>query len=217
MHIVDSTKMSSRTGMGCGPPAGRAPLLSLELTSGCRARALIVAFVVISSSWLVPLHLFAADRQITVRFLDPKSAKPIRKMWVGVTQYKGDPPKGPIPAEYRVSYLNSKTDQNGEIVVALHDPLPTFVSVIADLWYNGSLISVGEVLKSGVVLDYSGKGAPHGRWVGDKGHRSMESGSLLNHRDKKSAATSKPVPEPGVIVFVEKRLTLWDNLRQEIP
>ena len=138
-------------------------------------------------------------------------------MWVAVTQYMGKPPKGPMPAEYRVSFLSAKTDQNGEVIVGLHDPLPMFISVDADLWYSGPLIPVDEVLKCGAVLDYSGKGAPQAYWVDNQGHRSMKSGGLLNHNDKKSTATSKPVPEPGVIVFVEKRLTVWDKMRQEIP
>ena len=176
--------------------------------------ALFVAFPLC----LFPLHIFGAQKQITVRFLDPKSGKPIRGMWVSVSQYKGDLPKGPIPAEYVVSTLNVQTDQNGEVAATLGDPLPAYIGVHSfDLWHSGPLIQVDEVLKSGAVLDYSGKGAPQDYWVDNQGHRSMESGSLLNHSDKKSAATCKPVPEPGVIVFVEKKLTAWDKMRQEIP
>lgn len=139
-------------------------------------------------------------------------------MWVTVSQYKGNPPKGPIPAGYLVSTVSVQTDRNGEVLAILHDPLPTYISIHSfDLSHSGLLIQVDEVLKSGAVLDYSGKGAPRGYWIDNQGHRSMESGSLLNHSDKVSGATPKPVPEPGVIVFVEKKLTAWDKMRQELP
>jgi len=209
--------MSYQARGGFGPPADRA-FRPLELTSGCRAAVLIVALVVVFSSCLFPLPLFGAQQQVTLRFLDPKSCKPIRKMWVDITQYKGNPPKGPIPAEYVLSALSVQTDRNGEVAAILRDPLTTYISIHSfDLSHSGPLVQVDEVLKSGAVLDYSGKGAPQGYWVDNQGHRSMESGSLLNHNDKKSTATCKPEPEPGVVVFVEKRLTAWDKMRQETP
>lgn len=160
------------------------------------------------------------ERSITVRFLDPQSGKPIRKMWVDVPQYSGKPAKGPMTAEYVVSDLNLRTDQNGEILVALHDPLPAFIAPHSfDLWYSGFLIPVGEALKSGVVLNYSNKGAPRGYWVDRNGRPVMKSGTLLDHANGsgKMPPRVNPAPKPGEIVFVERRLTRWDRMRMEIP
>lgn len=187
-------------------------------TSDCWVAILIVAFVAVLFSCLCPADVFGAERKITLRFLDPKSGTPIRKMWVNVFQYKGNPPKGPVPAEYVMSSLSLRTDRNGEIAATLHNPLPTYVGIQSfDLAYNGPLISIDDVLKSGVIVDHSSKGAPQGYWTDNQGHRSMRSGSLLDHSDKKWATTVNPVPEPGVIVFVEKRITTGERIRQEIP
>jgi hypothetical protein len=160
------------------------------------------------------------ERSIVVRFVDPRSGKPIRNMWVGVTQFKSDVPKGPIPAEYVLSTLSAKTDQNGAVFVTLHDPAPAFIAVHSfDLWYSGFLISVSEVLKSGVVLNFSNKGAPRGCWTDSKGRPVMESGMLLNHADSKDKGPPRvnPAPKPGEIVYVERRLTRWDRMRMELP
>jgi hypothetical protein len=146
-----------------------------------RIALLGTAFAVILSYCLLPSELFSsAQQEIKVRFLDPRSGKPLRKMWVSVIQYKNNPPKGPVSAEYVVSTQSVRTDRNGEVTAILHDPLPTYISIHSfDLWYSGSLIPVEDVLKSGVVLDYSRDGAPHGYWAGEQEHASMRSGSLL--------------------------------------
>jgi hypothetical protein len=140
---------------------------------------------------LPSLDLFASQSQVKVRFLDPRSGKPLSKMWVTLTQYKGKPAAGPITADYVVSNTIAQTDQNGEISVTLHDPLPAFIQTQSfDLWNSGPLMTTREVLESGVVLNFS-----------DKGVR------------------SKPAPTaiPGVIIFVERRRTRWDRIRLEIP
>jgi hypothetical protein len=164
------------------------------------------------------MQLFGAGQQVTIRFLNPKSGKPIRKIWISVVQYKGSPPKGPIPADYVVSTVNARTDRNGEVTATLHDPLPTYISVHSfDLSYGGSLLPIDDVLKTGVVMDYSSKGAPQGYWTDDQGQPAMKSGTLLDHSDRKEATTLKVAPEPGVIVFVEKKVTTGERIRQEIP
>jgi hypothetical protein len=190
----------------------------LDFRSICRLAVLLGSFAVAIPLCMSPMNLLGEQRRVTARFLDPRSGKPIRKMWVWVTLYKGNPPKGPIPAEYVVSRQNVRTDVNGEVVAVLHDPLPTFISIHSfDLSYGGSLISVDEVLKSGVVLDYSDKSPPEGYWVDKEGRRSMKSGRTAKHNGSKAATITKPVPQPGVIVFIERRLTRSDRVRQELP
>jgi hypothetical protein len=151
----------------------------------------MAAFFVTFPLCLFPLHLFGAQKQITVRFLDSASGKPIRKMWVTVSQYKGDLPNGPIPASNVVSKLSGRTDQKGEISATLGDQLPTYVWVFApDLRNSGPLFHMAEVLQSGVLFSYDRKG---------------------------NVPTMTPEPQAGEIVFVEKRLTTWDKMRQETP
>ena len=154
-------------------------------------------------SWMVPICLavvwlsglalspLLAQKHITVRFLDPKSGKPIHKLRVWVYQYKGNLPKGPIPLRYELAHAKSLTDEKGEALVTLHDPPPKFIGVVAsDLSNSGPVIPLCKVLKFGVVLDYSRK---------------------VNGSKPKTSA------KPGEIVFVERKLTVWDRMRQELP
>ena len=177
-------------------------------------RQCIKAVLIFAALCLPALAVPAAS--IKIRFLDPSSGKPIRKMWVAISQLKDDPPAGPVPAEYCVAFTSLKTDSNGEVEVQLHDPTPAFISVHADLWYNAPLLAVDEVLKSGVVMD-SRKPPPKGCWVDKNGHCRMKSGSLLPEGDSQRPPVINPKPQPGLIIIVEKRISTWDRMRQELP
>ncbi len=166
---------------------------------------------------LSPLARAAPAASVRIRFLDPTSGKPIRKMWVAVSQYKDKPASGPMPAEYRLAFTSVKTDSNGEVEVQLHEPAPAFIAVHADLWYNPPLIAVDEVLDSGVVLDYSRKPPPKGCWVDKDGQCRMKSGSLLSDKDDRKTPVVNPTPQPGLLVIVGKRISRWDRVKQEIP
>lgn len=112
-------------------------------------------------------------------------------MWVSVTQFKGGVPKGPIPASYVLGDFSAQTNENGEVVVRLNDPLPEFIEVHSfDLQENGPLIPCNVVVQRGVVLTYVPK-------------------DLTSY--------FKATDKAGEIIFVERRLTLWDKIRQEIP
>lgn len=158
-------------------------------------------------------------QQITVRFINPKSGKPLRKMWVGVTQWKGEPPKGESNVPYILGSTNAQTNRNGEVVFMLSDPPPMFVSVQSfDLWYSGSLIPTSKVLESGVILDYSDAKPPRGYWVNKQGQLILKSGTLLGHGSNgKPALKLKIKAKPGEIIYIEKKITLWQRMRQEIP
>lgn len=184
-----------------------------------RMLTLLAGLAVALPLCVTPMYIFGAEKQITVRFLDPKSGKPIRKMWVNVTQYSGNPPKGPIPAEYIVASSSARTDKHGEVVAVLHEPLATYIGIHSfDLAYSDFLIPIAEVLKTGVVLDCSpGKEAPQGYWVDGQGRPVLKSGAPPARGTNKASATIRPGPEPGVIVLVETRLTIWDKMRQELP
>ncbi len=129
-----------------------------------------------------------SSNEITIRFVEPKTGEPLRKMWVGLTQYKDHPPKGPIPAKFVLATSQRQTDANGKVAFCLHEPIPTYLAVHSfDLSNNGSLLSVEEVMNRGVVLDFS----------------------------KRSAAGT--LPKPGIILFVERRISTLDRMRQELP
>lgn len=183
----------------------------------------LAAFVVLS---FIVFPLLAgpqegrARRQVTVRFITPKSGKPIRKIWVGVTQWKDKPPKDAGTARYVLADTNAQTNRDGEVVFTLSDPPPKFVSVDSfDLWYSGSLILTSEVLKSGVVLDYSDAKPPRGYWVNRQGQPVLKSGSLLpdEHKSNKKAVKLRVSAKPGEIVYVESTITRWQRLLQELP
>jgi hypothetical protein len=184
--------------------------------SGYKATIQLVTAVLALTALCLPSGA-APAASIRIRFLDPTSGKPIRKMWVAVSQYKDKPAAGPVPAGYRVAFTSVKTDRNGEVVVQLLDPTPAFISVDADLWYNASFIAADEVLKSGVVLDYSHKPPPKGCWVDKDGHCRMKSGSLLPDEGSRKPPVVNPKPQPGLLIIVEKRISRWERLRQELP
>lgn len=186
---------------------------------GLRAGWLLTAVAAIVLAPATSCPLWSAPRQVTVRFVDPKSGKPLRNLWVLVDQWKGKPAKGPMTDKYFVSDTRARTDRNGEVVVDLREPLPAFISVLVpDLWNSGDLLPVNEVLKSGVVLDYSGKGMPAGYWVDSKGRPIMKSGTSPKHGGKKKASPRfVPAAKPGVIVYVEKKITAWERMRMELP
>jgi len=185
----------------------------LPVKSLCRRQC--ITAVLIFAALFLPLRA-AQAASIKIRFLDPSSGKPLRKMWVAISQLKDDPPAGPVPAEYCVAFTSLKTDSNGEVEVQLHDATPAFISVHADLWYNAPLLAVDEVLKFGVVMD-SRKPPPKGCWVDKNGHCRMKSGSLLPEGDSQRPPVINPKPQPGLIIIVEKRISTWDRMRQELP
>ena len=78
-------------------------------------------------------------------------------------------------------------------------------------------IAVDEVLNSGVVLDYSRKPPPKGCWVDKDGHCRMKFGTLLPDEASHKPSVVNPKPEPGLLIIVEKRISRWDRVRQELP
>jgi hypothetical protein len=158
---------------------------------------------------------------VTVRFLSPKSGKPIRKMSVTVTQWRDVPPP---PSEgsdmpYFLGDKNAQTNRNGEVRFRLNDPPPKFVDVHSfQLWYSGDFIPISKILESGVVLDYSGAKPPRGYWVNKRGQPIMKSGTLLGHGSKgKRVSKLKIKAKPGKIIYIEKKITLWQRMLQEMP
>lgn len=184
-------------------------------------RILSVAVMLVAGFPLARAQRPTRPRQrVTVRFLDPRSGKPIRKMWVGVTQWKDEPPKEESNVPYILGNTNAQTNRSGEVVFTLSDPPPMFVSVHSfDLWYSGNLIPTSKVLESGVVFDYSDAKPPRGYWVNKQGQPVMKSGSLFpdGQKPKKGVSKLKVSAKPGEIIFVERKITRWQWFLQELP
>lgn len=179
------------------------------------------AFLTVFFLAIVPLltgqQLPKAVQHVTVRFINPKSGKPIRGMWADFSQFEAKPTR---ESDHLFSNRAAQTNRDGEVVFTLSDPLPKFLSVHSfDLWYSGTLVPTSKVLNSGIVFDYSDAKAPRGYWVNKQGQPVMKSGSLLGLGNKaKSGVTKlKVTTKPGEIIFVERKITRWQWFLQELP
>jgi hypothetical protein len=169
-------------------------------SSDCRRPAIILALAFLGLVFSKQTIFAQAD--ITLRFLDAASGKPIKGISVSVDAWDENrgqqkpQPQGTIKIARNSQVI--KTDKNGEGVFRLYQApsLKTLhVSSVGEL-RGGSKndFSIEDVLRSGVVSDYHGD----------------------NHKwcvPLKAQATTKP----GEIVIFDKRMTLWDHMRQEIP
>jgi hypothetical protein len=128
-----------------------------------------------------------------MRFLDFKSGKPFKQMIVTVTFWNGDPiPIGHIPPGSVVRNTTTKTDKYGKAVLDVPEPIPEHLTVFQpDLVDSFSPdFSPAEVFASGTVAEFRhGKGQP---------------------RLQVSAKS-------GEIIILNRRLGLWDRIRQELP
>lgn len=131
----------------------------------------------------------SAQREVSIRFLDFESGKPIKKLGVMITGYKGDPSHGKAADSTILFSVSKKTDQDGRVVVQLTEPLPDRIHVYSfDLAQSLSGFSPAEVLKAGSVVEY-------------------------RDNTPKLQISAKP----GEILILNRKLTAWDKMRREIP
>jgi hypothetical protein len=134
-----------------------------------------------------PVH---AQQKIAVRFLDFKSGRPMRNLNVTVTAFNDYGPRTSVADKTIVFRTSMKTDKDGEVSVRFPNALPNHMRIWSDLDESVPDLSPADVLKSGVVMPY--------------------------HHE--NGVTKLQVsPKPGEIVVVNKRVTSWDRMRQEIP
>lgn len=158
------------------------------------ARRLVLAVVFLPAvSFAGPTH---GQRVIIMRFLDYRSAKPLKNLYVSVTFWNGKNPKDVALPRNVVSRNTLKTDQHGKISISVPEQVPEHIYIMAsDFFFNNpSMISTAEVLKSGLLLPYPGK----------------QQGKHPRHNPHLSA-------KPGEIIVLNKRMTAWDRILQEIP
>jgi hypothetical protein len=111
---------------------------------------------------------------------------------VGITQWKVPASDVRGLAEDVAGSQSSRTDRNGEVIVRLVDPLPRSVDIFCFGLVKGATepIDISDVLKSGVVLRVDTR-----TW----------------------AWVEELTGKPGEIVLNDRKRTLWERVRQEIP
>jgi len=146
--------------------------------------------------WFLVAPLAASAQDIAVRLVNAKSGKPLSKIRVAVSTWNGtfDIHRPPLPHKETVFAI---TDAKGVAVFHLPQPIPKHAGFeigglrdFAGCWRLPDL-SLETVMRSGVVADYN----------------ESKCGKL---RTQVSA-------KPGEVVIVDKKLTLADQMRQEIP
>lgn len=138
----------------------------------------------------------ASAQDITVRLVNARSGKPLSRVRVAMLTWNGifDIHKPPLP---HIETVEATTDAMGVAVFHLRQPIPEHLSFeigglrdFAGCWRLRDL-SPKTVLQSGVVADYN----------------ESKCGKLRTQLSAK----------PGEVVIVDKKLTLWDQMRQELP
>jgi hypothetical protein len=164
-------------------------------------RAYLIGIFLASLFVLAPNVLAQVD--ITLRFIEADSGKPIVGMWVSVSAWDENGNQGRQPPPAGVAKIDKntqsiKTDKKGEAVFRLYaEPaLKTlYVDTVGDLrgCYKPKF-SIDEVKASGVVASYD---SSRPKWC----------------VPLKVQATAKP----GEVVILDKKMTVWDRMRREIP
>jgi hypothetical protein len=176
------------------------------------------------ASALSCLALFAslsaahAQRVITVRFVDFKSGKPIKNFYLSVEAWNGT--RGPSVTKdttvVKVAYekardgtatvlmperrseattaifeSSTKADKEGRVIIHLPEVLPEHIEV-----FSGDLAALVTDFSPAEVLEF---------------------GAVVPFPKDKTNSNVKVLRKPGEIVILNKRVTHWDRMLQEIP
>jgi hypothetical protein len=128
-----------------------------------------------------------APTDIVVRFLNPKSGKPLTKVGILVLLWNESQSNG--NSEKPPSHLSLKTDEHGEIHIHLNDPLPSRVTLSNSVQLAGCselVFDVLEAIRSGVVAKFD----VNRKWCGQ--------------------LKARPTAKPGEIVVFDKKVWLFD-------
>lgn len=170
--------------------------------------------------------LFIATRpalgqgQITVRFVDYRSGKPIKNFYLSFEAWNGKRNGAIITKDTSITRekyskeldgkvsvrlppreseektiifeASTKVDREGRLTIYFPETVPEHIrlSTIGDLWSQAPDLDPSDVIENGKVVPFP------------RGHIS----SPLQFS-----------PTPGEIVILSKRVTAWDRIRQEIP
>jgi hypothetical protein len=138
-----------------------------------------------------------SDAEFTVRLIDARSGKPLKRVTVRMFAWNGEWSYDPKRPSVKRTKLNAITDAEGRALFRLSQPLPEHIGFLflAPDDFAGCCcrqnFSPEEVRQSGVVADYD--------------------------QSKCGGLKSTASPKPGEIVIFEKKLTKWEKMRREIP
>ena len=136
---------------------------------------------------LVPLY---AQQDITVRFLECKSGRPIARLNVTITAFNEYGPALSVD-QSSIAFRNStKADGNGRVVIHLSQLLPNHIRIWGDFVEPVPDFSPAEILISGAALPCK-----------------------VNRTLPNLPVTAKP----GEIIVNDKKVKAWDRVRQEMP
>jgi hypothetical protein len=151
----------------------------------------------------VPLFLLTtgqsspSDTDVTVRLIDARTGKPLKKATVRMFAWNGEWKYDPRKPAVERTKLNAIADAQGQAVFRLSRPFPEHIGFLllppddfAGCCCRQNL-SPQEAWQSGATADYD--------------------------QSKCGELKSKVVPKPGEIVIFEKKLTAWEKMRREIP
>jgi hypothetical protein len=138
---------------------------------------------------------FASAQDITLRLVNAKSGKPLSKIAVSMHAWNGtlDIHK---PSDSKHVIVGATTDADGIAVFHLPQPAPEHLGFnvccpwdLAGCWHLSD-VSPDTVLREGTVAEYNDKCGKLRRPISAK---------------------------PGEVVIAERKLTLWEKMRREIP
>jgi hypothetical protein len=146
---------------------------------------------------LLVLPLGVSAQEITLRLLDARSGQPLKNVPVTMFAWNGPPTFRPDSVPKGEVVIHGLTDQKGlEVFRALQPGLEHLAfsigtpSVFAGCWHLND-VSPDTVQRSGVVATYD----------------TAKCGKSKAH----------PSAKPGVVTIVERRLTVWEKMRRELP
>jgi hypothetical protein len=139
---------------------------------------------------LAPLRASAQD--LTIRVIDARSGKPLRRVDVAVVSWNGPPtsPKDKLA-------MDGTTDSEGRVLFRLPQPLRAHIGFeVGDPWdlagcWHVRGASPEAVLRYGLVADYN--------------------------ESKCGKSKVKVSARPGEVIIVERKLTTWEKMRRELP
>jgi hypothetical protein len=137
----------------------------------------------------------AVPSEITVRVLDYRSGMPLSKIRLLITAGNGDEEswaRGRDRGRVTLMNVSEKTDKEGKVIVLLPQPLPEHLRIFSfDLWQGAiGLLVPAEILRSGKIVPYGGG---------------------------KEISKLQVVQKPGEIIVLNRKLSVWDQMKKEIP
>ena len=175
-----------------GEAARRNPGVLLNVPNA-RAGVVIAAMTL----WFLMPLLHASGLDITVRLINARSGKPLREVPVTMFSWNGPATYSPDNIPKSELAAHTATDAEGRAVFHSAQPIPQHIG-----------FSVGT------PLDFAGCW----RLQDSSPETVLHSGVVAAYNEARCGRLKQQVSaKPGEVVIFEKKPTLWEKMRQEIP